>query len=302
MPRLVELYNEHTSGIGDNAQDIILSWQVPTGYVAELVAVGVIPDYDPDTGASYLDTVQIASGTRGDRIGKIFEHSVFSANYNKNILSYGNETTKQPLFKFGEYGNPHSLTYKFASGRYIQIIGGASGGTTGTIKTRALVVLYEKDEVPVIFGVPAERFSTLPGGHDQENPILLYAEVFDNSATSGNAKWEDLASIDLESYEYLSIHKIGVIPHANADALKIFDNRTKEEFPDREPYWKVQEGVNMLPFGRDQDIIPMRELPDFISSKVFNDTTLKIQIRDNGTSIPADAMRVQVLGVYMVRG
>ena len=299
MPKLVELYAEHDTGIPDGGTDVILSWKVPTGHVAELIGVGIKPDWDGTN--SYLDTVQIAAGTEESRVGRIFEHSVFSANYNKNILSYGDETVYQPLFKFDNYGNPNSLTYKFSEGKYIQLVGTAEGGTTGTIKARALVVLYEEDEVPAIFGVDAKHFANLPGGHDQDNPILLYAEVFDNEATSGKNKWEDLAAIDLGSYEYLNLRKIGVIPHANADALKIYDNRTKEEIPDREPYWKITEGANMLPFGRDKDVIPIRELPEFIKTKTFNQTTLYIQIRDNGTSIPAGGVRVQVLGVYSVR-
>lgn len=300
MPvRLVELYDV-ASSISDGAEGLIISWQVPTGYVAELIGVGVIPDYDPDTGASYLDRVMIAAGTSANRVGKKFDHANFSAKYGKNILSYGGDGAEQPLFEIRPYLTPDSLTYKFAEGKYIQIVGYASGGTASNVKARAKVLLIPKEEVPQYYGVSADRFATLPGGHDQDKPVLLYAEYFDNEATSGGSRWEDLASIDIQSYEYLRITHIGATPAEHADALKIYDMRTKEEIPDREPYWKITTGANMLPFGGDTSKQPIYALPGFIASKEWNNTTLKIQIRDDGTSVSAGEVRVQLLGVYRV--
>lgn len=299
MPvRLIELYG--TADINDGAEGLIISWQVPTGYVAELIGVGVVPDYDSGAGVGYLDRVMIAAGTSSDRVGKKFDHANFSAKYGKNILSYGDETKEQPLFELKPYLTPGSLTYKFAEGKYIQIVGYAEGGNATGVKARAKVLLIPKEEVPMYYGFSADRFATLPGGHDQDKPLLLYAEYFDNEATSGGSKWEDLATIDIQSYEYLRITHIGVTPHANADALKIYDMRTKEEIPDREPYWKITDGANMIPFGGDTDKQPIYALPSFIASKEWNNTTLKIQIRDDGTSIPVGSVRVQLLGVYRV--
>jgi len=60
MPKLVELYDS-VSSISANAEALLISWRVPSGYVAELVAVGVIPDYNPTANASYLDGVALAS-------------------------------------------------------------------------------------------------------------------------------------------------------------------------------------------------------------------------------------------------
>ena len=300
MPvRLVELYDT-ASSISDGAEALIISWQVPTGYVAELIGLGVVPDYDPDAGTSYLDGVSVAVGTSPTRIGKKFDHSNFSANYGKNILSYGGDGAEQPLFEIRPYLTSGSLTYKFAEGKYIQIVGSASGGTASNIKARAKVLLIPKEEVPMYYGVDASRFTTLPGGQDQEKPVLLYAEYFDNLATSGNSKWEDLTAISIQDWEAIRFTHIGVTPAEHADALKLYDNRTKEEIPDREPYWKITTGVNMLPFGGDTSKQPMYALPSFIANKEFNNTTVDIQIRDDGTALSAGDVRVQVLGVYRV--
>jgi len=297
--KLVELYDVAES-ISDGAEGLIISWQVPKGFVAELVGFGVIPDYDPDTGTSYLERVMIAVGDSEDRVGKKFEHSNFSATYGKNIASFGGDGAEQPLFEIKPYLTSGSLTYKYAEGKYIQIVGYAEGGDATDVKARARVFLIPEEEVPMYYGVDASRFSTLPGGHDQSSPTLLYAEYFDNPATLGKSKWQDLASITIQEWEIIRITNIGCIPHANADALKIFDSRTKEEIPDREPYWKITSGANVLPFGGDLSKQPMYRLPDFVASKEWINTVLKIQIRDTGVALSAGDVRVQVLGTYTV--
>lgn len=298
MPvKLVELYGS-ASSIGSGSEGLIISWKVPSGYVAELVGIGVIPDYDPDAGTSYLQKVMIAAGDSESTVGKKFEHSNFSATYGKNILSYGGDGAEQPLFEIRPFLTPGSLTYKFAEGKYIQTVGYASGGTASNVKARAKVLLIPKEEVPQYYGVSASEFASLPGGHNQSRPMLLYAEYFDNSATSGNNRWEDLAEITLQDYEFLRITHLGVAPAEHADALKLVDDRTKEEIPDREPYWKITTGANVLPFGGDLSKQPMYALPSFIATREWNHTTLKIQIRDDGNALSAGDVRVQVLGVY----
>jgi len=196
MPKLVELYGS-VSSISANSESPIISWRVPSGYVAELVAVGVIPDFDPDTKASNLDGVTIAAGDTETRVGTKFPHSNFSANHNgMNSLPYGDRASR------------------------------------------------------------------------------------------------------IEDYEVITVSRIGVKPHANAGYLRLFDDRNKVEFPDREPYWRINETDNVLPFGDDEDFQPMAELPDFVKMYPWTKTILKIQIQDTGTAIPVNGVRVQLFGVY----
>jgi len=291
--KYVELYGE-VSSIGANAEATIINWTVPDGHCAELFAVGVIPDYDPDTGASNLDGVYIKAD------GKAIPHSNFSANHNgKNFLPFGDRACRRPLFIFDRPLVPRNLTYKFNEGDKIQIVGKAgSTAVSKPVRVRASVFLLEPEDVRRIYGVDINKFATLPGGHQQEKPILLFAEYYDNPKTSGKSKFEALAEIPIKTYEQVQLRMIGVAPHDNADALKLVDHRTKKEFPEYEPYWKINSLYNMLPFGDDEDFQGAVELPAPVKEYIWTNTTLKIMIRDNGTAIPEAGVRVQLIGMY----
>jgi len=291
--KYVELYGEVNS-IGANAEATIIDWKIPDGHCAELFAVGVMPDYDPSTGASNLDGVYVAVD------GKPFPHSNFSANHNgKNFLPFGDRACRRPMFIFDRPLIPGNLTYKYNEGERVQIVGKAgSTAVSKTVRVRASLFLLEEVDARAIYGVGITDFARLYGGHQQEKPVLLYAEYFDNPATSGKGKFEEFASIDIKAYEQLQLRMIGVYPHDNADALKLVDYRTKKEFPEYEPYWKVNSLYNMLPFGDDEDFQGAVELPAPVKDYVWNNTTLKIMIRDNGSAIPAKSMRIQLIGLY----
>ena len=181
----------------------------------------------------------------------------------------------------------------------IRIIAKAGASAVSkTVRARASIYLLEEEDVRRIYGKSITDFATLPGGHQQEKPTLLFAEYFDNAASSGKGKFEALAEFEVKAYEQVNLKMIGVKPHAYADALKLVDNRTKKEFPEYEPYWKINELYNMLPFGDDEDYQGAVELPEVVKRYTWTNTTMKFMIRDNGNVIPAGGIRIQVIGLY----
>ena len=96
----------------------------------------------------------------------------------------------------------------------------------------------------------------------------------------------------------IKVTHIGIKPHANADSGKLYDHRLKWEAPEYEPYWKINEQYNALPFGDDDDYQPTQKLPSVIADHVFTNTYLKFQIRDNGSAIPAKGIAIQLFGTY----
>jgi len=303
MVKVVPLYGE-ISSIPAKSQDVILEYKIPTGYVGELVGVGVIPDYDPDTGESNLDGIKIAvAETPNSGVGTVFPHSNFSANHNgKNALPYGDRASKQPMYKFDIPLVPDNLTYKIDEGKVIQIVGKAGDKATGKVRVRAELLLLDREDVERYYGIDFRNFASLPGGHKQEKPRLLYAEYFDNiNDTEGTGKWEDLVSLDVMDYEEITIKEIGVAPHDNALLLRFYDDRNNRYFPDREPYYfRIKPEENMLPFGDDDDYQPRSEAPIDLKNYVWSHTTMKIQIKDNNAVVPAKGVRIQLIGEYRV--
>ena len=302
MPKFVPLYGE-VSSISANSSSPIIQYKVPSGYVAELFAVGVIPDYDPSTGASNLDGIYIAVASEVGGVGSAFPHSNISANHNgRNAAPYGDRASKQPILVIDNPLTPDNLTYKFATGRVIQIVGKAGSSATGKVRARAFVYLLDENDVREYYGVSMDEFASLSGGHNQEKPILPYFEYYDNSATAGTGNWEKLASIEVAAYEEIQLFQIGVAPHDNALQLRLYDDRKNKYFPDRDPYYfRITPTENMLPFGDDDDYQPRLPLPDDIISHVWNETNLDIEIKDNNAVIPDAGVRVQLVGVYRSR-
>jgi len=293
--KYVELFGT-VSSIPANSEVRIVRFEVPAGHCAELFAIGVIPDFNPSTNTSNLDGVFVAVN------GRKFPHANFSANgVSRNAVPYGHASSKQPIFRIDRPLTPGNLTYKFNEKETVEIWGRAGDSAVSLpVYVRALLFLLEEEDVRTIYGKSVTNFATLPGGHQQENPVLLFAEYFDNVATSGKGRFESVAEIDLAPWEQLQLRKLGVYPHDNADSLKLVDYRTKKEFPEYEPYWKVNASYNVLPFGDANDFQPAPELPDVIKLYTWTNTKLMIQVRDTGTAIPAKGMRFQLIGVYRV--
>jgi len=302
MPKFVPLYGEVDS-IPANGAKPIIEYKVPTGYVAELFAIGVIPDYDPSTGASNLDGIYVAHATEKGSVGSAFVHSNLSANHNgRNAVPYGDRASKQPIFVIDRPLTAGNLTYKFAQGRVIQIVGKAGASATGKVRARAFIYLLDESDVRAIYGVGLNEFASLAGGHNQEKPVLPYYEYFDNKATAGTGSWEKLAQIKIEDYEEVQLFQIGVAPHDNALQLRLYDDRENKYFPDRDPYYfRITPEENMLPFGDDDDYQGRLPLPDDIVSHVWTHTSLDIEIKDNNAVVPDGGVRVQLIGVYRAR-
>jgi len=291
--KYVEIYGSVDSITAGLTTDLI-EYEVPDGHCAELYALGVMPDYDPATETSNLEYVSIA--TEDVDMGL-----KFLCNHNgMNSLPYGDRASKQPMRLLDYPMRRGNLTPKFNEGVEIEIKATAGDSdVSNTVRARAKILLYEPPDVMAYYGVGINNFATLPGGVDQSLPKRIFADyAILESATDGKSRWNDLYSKTIHDYEQVQLTHIGVKPHANADSGKLYDHRLKWEAPEYEPYWKINEQYNALPFGDDDDYQPTQKLPSVIANHVFNNTTMKFQIRDNGTAIPAGGIAVQLFGVY----
>lgn len=298
--RIIPLYGE-VSSIGANQSAVIAEFQVPNGHVAEIFEVGVIPDYDPSTGASYLDGIYFAHSSELEKLGTAFEHSNLSANYNgKNAAPYGDIACKQPPLLIDYPSTSGNLTYKEAGGKVLQIVGKAGSSDTGKVRVRARIAVYSNEEVPVYFGVDASEFTSLPGGPDQRNPVLPYFEYFDNAeATAGNGAWEDIKVTQVQDYEEITLTRMGIAPSDNCEWFRIYDSRVSKYFPSLDNYpFRVTPTENVFPFGGCDSYQPTQAVPADLAAHVFTNTNIHFQLRDNGNSVPADGIRVQLFGIY----
>jgi hypothetical protein len=288
-PKLVELFGV-VSTLAANSTAKIIDWKVPDGYCAELFALGVQPDYDPTTGASNLLSTEIWFDDKATGIKFLTNHN------GKNFLPFGDRACKQPLFKIDDPGNPTSLTVKYNEGMKIQLaVTTGPAAIVSPVRARAQVMLYEEADAQSIFGVPISNLASLPGGVMQEKPVRLFAEFTNNYATLARATWENAYSKEVKDYEAINLTRVGVAPDTHSDSLMIRDYRLKKEFPEYEPYWKINSAYNMLPFGDDDDEqAPV--LPSIISQHDFTNTTLEIRVKDDGSA--SSTISIQVLGVY----
>ena len=80
--------------------------------------------------------------------------------------------------------------------------------------------------------------------------------------------------------------------------LKLYDLRAKREFPEYDPYFTIAETYNSLPFGDDDDYMPIQRLPDIIAGYIYSNTDFAVKVRDNNAVIPIGGMATQLLGHY----
>lgn len=291
--KYVELY-DNINAIAANLTSNLLTYTVPDGHCAELYALGVMPDFDPLLVESNLLDVTIATNNKDHGLNFLCNHM------GMNSLPYGDRISKQPIRMLDFPMRRGNLTPKFNEGVEIEIKGTATAtAVDDTIRVRAKILLYEAADVAAIYGSSLSKFATLPGGIDQFQPQRLFAEyVRLAAATGGDNRWVDLYSLSVKDYEHITLSHIGIIPHANADSLKIYDHRLKWEAPEYEPYYKVNEDFNALPFGDDDDEQPTQKLPSIVAGHVFTNTTLKLQTRDNGAIVPINGIAAQLFGKY----
>jgi len=291
--KYVEIYGSLSSISADLTKDLI-EYEVPDGHCAELYALGVMPDYDPATETSNLLDITLATNDVDMGLKFLCNH------IGMNSLPYGDRASKQPIRLLDYPMRRGNLTPKFNEGVEIEIKATAGDSdVSDTVRARAKILLYEPADVSANYGVGINNFASLPGGIDQTLPKRIFADyALLESATEGKSRWNDLYSLSVKDYEEITLTHIGIKPHAYADSGKLYDHRLKWEAPEYEPYWKINEVYNALPFGDDDDYQPTQKLPSIVAQHVYTNTTLKFQIRDNGTAIPADGLAIQLFGVY----
>lgn len=291
--KYVEIYDTISSITAGLTSDLI-EYTVPKGHCAELYALGVMPDYDTILTESNLLDITLATDDRDMSLKFLCNH------LGMNSLPYGDRLSKQPMRLLDYPMRKGSLTPKFNEGVEIEIKATAGASAVDDIiRARARVLLYEPADVARVFGVTLSTIATLPGGIDQSLPRRLFAEYARlPAATLSKSKWTDLFSLAVEDYEQIVLSHLGILPHANSDSLKIYDSRLKWEAPEYEPYYKIIEAANALPFGDDDDEQPTAKLPSMVAEHIFNNTTMKVQIRDDGNIIPQYGITAQLFGVY----
>jgi len=188
---------------------------------------------------------------------------------------------------------------KIAKGRElaIQFIA-ASANVTTAYYVRPVGILYTDDEVRDLFGIePAEweaREGGIAQGRESVMPFVKYG-VNENATRPGT--WYDIEELSFRIYanQELEITHIGVVPHANLSNVQIADiNRA---IVATEQPFTCTTDLNELPFGNADQAAGPFEFPENIRPK-FRDDMIRVQIRDNGTSIPANSVIVQVRGIW----
>jgi len=291
--KYVELYGSFTS-LAANLSTKVIDYTIPDGHAAELVAVGVMPDYDPTGPASNLLDTEIGFDDKLTGIKFLTNH------IGRNALPYGDRASKQPIRLLDIPMKMGNLTPKFNEGMKLQVV--ATAGATAiskAVRARALVLLYEEGDAMAVFGVGISAFATLTGGVSQALPQILFTDyAVLAAATAGAGKWEDLYTKSVKDFEQVKLSHVGFSPHVNADELEIRDLRLKREFPEYEPFWKVNEVYNALPFGDDDDHQPTQRLPSVVADHVFTNTTIEVKVKDLAAVIPAGGVAAQLLGTY----
>jgi len=289
--KYVELFGQLASGsLGAGLSSYVIDYTVPDGHCAELYAIGVQPDIDAGATTSNLKELEICYDGKGTGIKFLTNHM------GKNFLPYGDADSLQPIRLLDYPMRAGNLTIKYNEGMRVQIKATAKGTLQSEVNCRAKILLYEPEDVMRYYGATISNFATLAGGVSQSLPQMLFAEYVEDYTTSTRSKWEDAYVKSVKDYEQVQLQYLGVVPHANADELKLFDYRLKWEAPEYEPYWKVKSGINALPFGDDADYQPTAKLPSVIADHVYTNTDLKVQVKDNGAG--AATISVQLLGVY----
>jgi len=292
--KLVELYGD-LAALAAGLSNRIIDYTIPDGHCAELIAVGIMPDYNlgPPAASNLLDT-EIGYDNKLTGIKFLTNH------FGRNALPFGERLSKNPLRLLDYPSRKGNLTPKYNEGMKVQIVitAGAVAIAT-TVRARAKVLLYEEADVRSIFGTGISDFATIAGGVSQSLPEVLFAEYSrTDPASAGKGQWENLYEKKVQDFEEIKLAYMGIDPSPNADELKLYDLRLKKEFPEYEPYWKVNAGYNMLPFGDDDDEQPTTKLPTIVADHVYTNTTMRVQVKDLTAVIPQYGMAVQLLGSY----
>ncbi len=291
--RFIELYGEYSGTILKNSEAVIFEYTVPTGYALEIYALGIVPDYDPSTGASGLHAVYFKDNDLP------FENLFYPANYYYNALPFGGGYSKQPIRKFGDPLTPGSFTLKFREKRTFKVVGQTlNADTVGNIKVRALGYLLEPDDISKVYGTDMAGFGELPGSQRFIAGRPFGMVIYNSAASSGDTKWNTLLSKDIPDYEQYIVTHMAVKPTTNLDALRFYDVKDSLYMPDREPWLLAREEDYTWPFGGPNDYEGMRVLPAPFPTHIWTNTTMTIEYRDLGTAISANDLIVFIYGIW----
>jgi hypothetical protein len=171
---------------------------------------------------------------------------------------------------------------------------------------------YGKAPIPVTL----ETWDELPGGLRQSKPQIFpwFTYARNKAATTPNTwysfeydayaaqPWMDLSWNLVNKEEAYLVNYLGVIPHANSKALRLYvegritnPEYTTRPLPEKNffppaMYYDTSVNANIKRAGPRKLAMPF----------LFHGVKGGIQIVDNGTSIPADGVEVHVYGVKFV--
>ena len=292
-----ELYGTVASlGIGLSSN--IIDEAVPDGHCAELYALGA--KMASAIGTAQRKTKDLEIGyDDGKLTGIKFGISNYALSAKTGVLPWGDNLNPPLLLDYPmRRGN---LTVKFNEGQDIEIVLTADTvAIDQAVYARARVLLLEPADVMAIYGVGVSKFATLAGGVSQALPQRVFADYAMNPVSAGKQKWVTLFSKKIQDYEEIKLSHVGFYPVLNThfDSLRLYDYRTKKEFPEYEPYWKINRDYNMLPMGGDLTTVPIQKLPSIIADYVWTNTTLYVYFRDDATAVAVGDGELQLLGTY----
>ena len=126
----------------------IIDYTIPDGYAAELLSIGVMPDWNVGAGASRLLDTEIGYDNKLTGIRFLTNHA------GMNALPYGDRLSKQPMLQLGTPMKSGSLTPKFNEGMKMQVVVTAgSVAIADTVRARMHLLLYEPADCMSVFGV-----------------------------------------------------------------------------------------------------------------------------------------------------
>lgn len=279
-------------GLAADLSNKIINYTIPDGYAAELLSIGIMPDWDG--AASRLLDTEIGYDDKLTGIKFLTNHA------GMNALPYGDRLSKQPMLPLGTPIKKGSLTPKFNSGQKIQVVVTAGDEAVDEdVRAKIQLLLYEPADCEKVFGVGISKLATIVGGVEQSSPERLFADYeLLETATAGKGQWENAYSKSINDYEQIQLSHVGIKPHANGLNLKLYDLRNKKEFPEYDPYFTIAETYNSLPFGDDDDYMPIQRLPDIIAGYTYTNTDFSVKVRDNNAIVPVGGMATQLLGHY----
>jgi hypothetical protein len=339
---VVEIVFKHTGTQNAGAEWVSSSYELPPDEVLEIFRMEIIPPVDADAGVikkiRYATIMVEGKEYETVRLNSIMAPIEHQSNVGV-ALDFGVPYLHRPIT--GRVPASHEATCPKASrGQKVAVktLADEAISQDYSIVLKAARVRGE-DKLREVLGVPGgmvsvefslngeryskpplavtlENFDQLPGGLKQSVPQIFpwFTYARNKVATTRNT-WYDFVYDDFAAYPWMDlswnlynkeeaylVDAIGVIPHANSRALRLYiEGRvTNPEFTTRPlpeenffyppQYYDVSVNANIKVAG------PKRLAKPFL----FHGVKGGIQIVDNGTSIPQDGVEVMVWGVKFI--